>query len=138
MKATKWMVPVAFALGAAASAWAADAVRPTDATGQCKDGTYTTAKTHSGACSDHGGVKSWFSEANKPTSTETSASTASKRSDNTVAAAGSDKVWVNTRSKVYHCAGDRWYGKTKHGEYMTEAEAKAKGNHADHGKACTA
>ena len=46
---------------------------------------------------------------------------------------GDGKVWVNTKSKVYHCEGSAPYGKTKVGEYMTEAEAKAKGNH---GKTC--
>jgi len=50
---------------------------------------------------------------------------------------GPDKVWVNTASKVYHCPSDRWYGKTKQGEYMTEADAKSKGNRPDHNKPCS-
>jgi hypothetical protein len=35
---------------------------PSDATGQCGDGSYTRAKTQSGACSKHGGVKAWFAK----------------------------------------------------------------------------
>ena len=52
------------------------------------------------------------------------------------AGGGADKVWVNPNSKTYHCFGTKYYGKTKAGEYMSEADAKTKGNHADHGKAC--
>jgi hypothetical protein len=32
---------------------------------------------------------------------------------------------VNTETKVYHREGDRWYGETKLGSYITESEAMA-------------
>jgi DNA uptake protein ComE-like DNA-binding protein len=32
-------------------------------------------------------------------------------------------VWVNIDSKLYHKETSRWYGKTKNGKYMTEADA---------------
>jgi hypothetical protein len=38
-------------------------------------------------------------------------------------------VWVTRRTKVYHVQGDRWYGKTKHGEWMTEEDALKAGYH---------
>jgi hypothetical protein len=36
-------------------------------------------------------------------------------------------VWVNTKSGIYWKEGSEYYGQTKQGEYMTEAQAKAKG-----------
>jgi hypothetical protein len=46
-------------------------------------------------------------------------------------------VWVNTSSGVYHCPGTRYYGTTKRGKYMTEAEARAEGNRPAYGKTCS-
>jgi hypothetical protein len=37
---------------------------------------------------------------------------------------------VNTETHVYHTEKSRYYGKTKKGKYMTEAEAKAEGDRA--------
>jgi uncharacterized protein DUF3761 len=39
---------------------AAPAGTPANATAKCKDGTYSYAKQHSGACSHHGGVAEWY------------------------------------------------------------------------------
>lgn len=48
------------------------------------------------------------------------------------------RVWVNTGSGVYHCPDSRYYGKTKAGEYMSEAQARGSGYRANGGKACSA
>ena len=43
---------------------------------------------------------------------------------------GHGKVWVNTETHVYHKEGSRFYGTTKKGKYMTEAEAIKEGDKA--------
>ena len=49
---------------------------------------------------------------------------------------GDTVVWVNTKGKshTYHYSGSRWYGTTKQGAYMCEADAGAAGYHASKSK----
>ena len=50
---------------------------------------------------------------------------------------GPGMVWVNTKTLVYHCPGDRYYGKTKDGQYMSEKDAMAKGAKGSRGSTCS-
>lgn len=153
---------------ASAPAAAASGTPPAGATGLCKDGTYTTAASKSGACRGHQGVKEWMAASSTttpaastkaampaapaapaaaaPAATAAAAPAAAAKSTSShtnlasVAAApggGQGLVWLNTDSNVYHCYGSQYYGKTKQGAYMSEADAKAKGAHADHNHACS-
>jgi len=154
---------------------AAPGPKPADATGLCNDGTYYTGENKKGACRGHKGVKDWYGasapaktaaatpaatpapatmpaqtmpkptpttmpNANTPTTgTQTGAKPTMPGgvSPTPAAGGGAGKVWVNTSTKVYHCQGDRYYGTTKEGEYMSESDAAAKGNRPAHGKSCS-
>ena len=137
---------------------------PAGTTGKCKDGTFTTASKRQGACRGHKGVDTWYASAAAPVTspaatssgtpssaataespkvghTETSRSnasgTGSPSAKTPAPGGGPGLVWVNTASNVYHCYGTRYYGTTKAGKYVSEADAKAAGAHPDHGKACS-
>ena len=78
-------------------------------TATCKDGTAFSGTTRSGACRGHGGVQSWGSAATSPAPTTPATNQATKPP---TGAGRPGQVWVNTPSKVYHCPGTRWYGRT--------------------------
>ncbi|UBM09204.1 DUF3761 domain-containing protein [Cupriavidus metallidurans] len=151
---------VAAALGLSLGAQAqAPAGAPAGTTGLCKDGSYYSGASKKGACAGHKGVKDWYGgtaaastpaamapaaapapKAAAPAATAAPAAPATATEKKTTAAApggGPGQVWANSSTKVYHCPSDRYYGKTKSGAYMSEADAKAKGYKPDHGKACS-
>ena len=151
MTAQQSVVPTASGMAGSAKTTPATPVGTTPAavtaaetvTATCKDGTTFSGTSKRGACSGHKGVKSFAG-----TETATDAKAESKQElkergqrasaplPTAAAGGGAGKVWVNEKSNTYHCPTDRYYGRTKTGAYMTEAEAKVKGAHADHGKAC--
>ena len=156
LSSIKMLALVAGVLIAASVVAQTPASAPAGSTGMCRDSSYWTGATKKGACHGHQGVKDWYgatdtaaagnSTAAKPSASPAVATAAppvpaaaKATNSQAVAAAprgGAGQVWVNKSSKVYHCPSDRWYGKTKNGAYMSEADAIAQGNHADHGKAC--
>ncbi len=75
---TAWFAAGVFAVttGVFTGAAAQSKTRPDDATAQCKDGTYSSAKTKRGACSGHGGIATWF--ADEKTATKADAGNAKK------------------------------------------------------------
>lgn len=38
---------------------------------------------------------------------------------------GDQIVWATSGKRIYHPSGDKYYGKTKHGAYMCQADAVA-------------
>src|SRR3954468_16515778 len=105
---------------------AAPANAPAGTTGMCKDGTYYSGATKQGACKGHKGVKEWYgapphvpaAAAGQSTPAVTPAPTSPKPTatsptakGTTAASGGPGQVWVNMATKVYHCPGNKWYGK---------------------------
>ncbi len=143
-KLIRWLALAASLLMAQLIAAQVPAGAPAGATGLCNDGSYYSGANKQGACHGHQGVKQWWgSSQSSPASAATAApaqpaaaSAATQTTTTPAPGGGPDKVWLNTASNVYHCPGTRYYGTTKAGSYMTEAEAQAKGARPDHGKPC--
>jgi hypothetical protein len=138
----RYLLPIVTAIGLAMSLVTSYAQAPA-VTATCKDGTPFSGTTRSGACRGHGGVQTWDTAAPATTAPATGAATGPATAPSkptptqtTRGTPGAGQVWVNTTSKVYHCPGDRYYGKTKAGEYMSESQAKSSGFRPDHNKAC--
>jgi hypothetical protein len=53
-------VAAALTLSLGPTVYGQAAKKPANATAQCKDGSYSVAKTERGACSSHGGVGTWY------------------------------------------------------------------------------
>ena len=139
-----WAISLVLSMGCIAAEAIAQvpADAPAGSTGLCKDGSYTSNATKKGACAGHKGVKTWYTAVAAPapasaTTAPAAKSTANATKPTAAPAPAPGDVWVNTSTKVYHCPGSKWYGKTKQGSYMSESAAKAAGDHADHGKACS-
>lgn len=89
ISAARWISVSCFsgALLVAGSLPAVAQAKPKDATAQCKDGSYSQAKTERGACSGHGGVGTWYGASKaEPTPANKSAGSASKSEKPPVAA----------------------------------------------------
>jgi hypothetical protein len=67
----------------------------------------------------------------KKSSSKAASATGAPTDSQIAAAKSSGQVWVNTETGVYH-KGGRWYGKTKSGKFMSEADAKVAGYKASH------
>jgi len=136
-------------------------------TATCKDGTSWSGTTRRGACSGHRGVQTFGAapaaasapsgsqvanpvapaQVAPPSAVASPAPPTNSAPPNALqsrptapvaaGAGGAGQVWVNSSTRVYHCPGTRYYGKTNNGSYMTEAAAKAEGDRPSRGKTCS-
>ena len=95
----------------------------------------TTSAAASPAASPTASPKFSLSDMFKPKSSASASPAAAPATGGTSAATpapggGHGLVWVNTETHVYHKEGSRFYGKTKKGKYVSEADAIKEGDRA--------
>lgn len=89
----------------------------------CRDGTPFTEK---GGCDGHGGI-------DRQASASKAQQFDQKQAQSTKAAGAPGEVWALPATKTYVCRSDADYGKEREGQYMSEAQAQAKGFKPAHG-----
>ena len=105
-------------------------------TSSSSDADNTKAKEPTSAATDSTAA----TETTKPSTSGSRTPEASSKSKETAASGTEDEsetqaktppakgmVWVNLKTGIYHREGDRWYGKTKSGKFMSEADAEKAG-----------
>jgi hypothetical protein len=157
----------ALALAAASVVYAqTPAGAPPGATAQCKDGTWSSERNRDAACSGHDGIRTWYGPSDSPTNTPAPATmppqTFPKSTPQQMPNAqtpttgtqtgsrptlpggmsrksggGAGKVWVDRSSRTYVCEGERGYGSSSGGSYMSESEAVSAGNQPANGARCS-
>lgn len=116
-------------LTAGHAGWVLAAQPPgSSATTVCKDGSSFTFK---GGCGGHGGIDRAATRERAEQFRDTQAMGARD-------AARPDEVWAMPATKSYLCHGDRDFGRAGEGQFMAEAQARAKGLHRVHGRCGTA
>lgn len=164
MKALMITTTLALALAGIANAQT-PAGAPTGATAQCKDGTWSSEPNRDAACSSHDGVRTWYGASDSPTKTPAPAmmppQTFPKSTPQTMpnaqtpttgtqtgsrptlpgglsrkSGASAAHVWVDRSARTYVCEGERGYGTSSGGAYMSESDAVSNGNQPANGATC--
>jgi hypothetical protein len=118
-------------VGSGSAAAATKAAPGADASTSSKASKADTSKSAAPAAAPAATTSTASTPASTPAASSKSTSTKGTPRTEQAPGGGNGLVWVNTKSGVYHKEGDRYYGKTEEGKYMTEADAQKAGYRAE-------